>query len=54
MSKLELESYVMPGTLLHTKVIKVVTNGILVKFLKIFVGFIHADHLQRSLETYKN
>ena len=44
----------MPGTLLNTKVIKVLTNGILVKFLKIFLGFIHADHLSRELSSYKN
>ena len=28
------------------------SNGVLVKFLKIFVGFIHADHLEKDLKTY--
>lgn len=49
LNKFELEHYVVPGTLLNTKIIKILTNGVLVKFLKIFVGFIHADHLDKSL-----
>lgn len=52
MNKLELEQYVLPGTLLNTKIIKVVDNGVLVKFLKIFVGYIHADHLSKALTSY--
>lgn len=31
---------------------KILSNGIMVKFLKIFVGFIHADHLAKPLSTY--
>ena len=54
MSKLELEHYVVPGTLLNSKVIKKLSNGLMVKFLKIFVGFIHADHLVRPLDSYAN
>lgn len=49
MSKLEIEHYAVPGTLVNTKVIKKLSNGLMVKFLKIFIGFIHADHLERSL-----
>ena len=49
MSKLELEQYVSPGTLVNTKVIKVLKNGVMVKFLKIFIGFIHIDHLENNL-----
>lgn len=45
MSKMELEQYVSPGTLLNSKVIKVLKNGVMVKYLKIFIGFIHVDHL---------
>lgn len=26
----------------------------MVKFLKIFIGFIHADHLNRPLESYSH
>jgi hypothetical protein len=54
LSKYELEHYVTPGTLLNTKITKVLSNGILVKFLKIFIGFIHADHLSRPLQSYAN
>ena len=52
MTHLPLEHYVVPGTLLHIKVLKVLSNGVLVKFLKVFVGFIHADHLSRALNSY--
>jgi hypothetical protein len=52
LSKMELDQYVAPGTLLNTKIIKILTNGVMVKFLKIFVGFIHFDHLNKHLESY--
>jgi ribosomal protein S1 len=54
MSKLEIEHYAVPGTLVNTKVIKKLSNGLMVKFLKIFIGFIHADHLVRPLDSYTN
>jgi len=54
MSKYELEHYVVPGTLVNTKVIKVLPNGVIVKFLKIFTGFIHADHLIKESTAYSN
>lgn len=37
---------------MNTKVVKILRNGIMVKFLKIFVGFIHADHLENNLDYY--
>ena len=49
MGRLALQHYVTPGTLIHTKIVKVLPNGVMVKFLKIFIGFIHADHLSRAL-----
>lgn len=52
MSKFQLEHYVAPGTLLNTKIVKVLPNGLLVKFLKIFLGFIHADHLDKNIKAY--
>lgn len=52
MSKIQLDQYVCPGTLVNTKVVKILKNGIMVKFLKIFVGFIHADHLENNLDYY--
>lgn len=52
MSKLELEQYLCPGTLINTKIVKVLQNGVLVKFLKVFTGFIHADHLNNRLSAY--
>jgi hypothetical protein len=52
LSKLELDQYVCPGTLVNTKIIKMLKNGVMIKFLKVFVGFIHFDHLNRSLESY--
>ncbi len=41
LSKMELDQYVAPGTLINTKIVKILRNGVMVKFLKIFVGFIH-------------
>jgi hypothetical protein len=38
-----------PGTLVNTKILKILANGVMVKFLKIFVGFIHCDHLAKPL-----
>jgi ribosomal protein S1 len=52
MSKINLEQYVSPGTLINTKIIKIMKNGVMVKFLKIFVGFIHVDHLENNLDYY--
>lgn len=52
LSKMELDQYVSPGTLVNTKIIKILTNGVMVKFLKVFVGFIHFDHLNKKLESY--
>ena len=49
MSKLDLDQFVYPGTLVNTKIVKVLKNGLIVKFLKIFIGFIHADHLFKGL-----
>jgi hypothetical protein len=49
---MELEQYVSPGTLLPTKVVKVLANGLMVKFLKIFFGFIHVDHLENNISFY--
>jgi len=45
---------VTPGTLVNTKIVKVVKNGIIVKFLKIFLGYIHMDHLEKPLNSYHN
>lgn len=52
LSKMDLDQYVAPGTLLNTKVIKVLPNGIMVKFLKIFIAYIHIDHLNRGIDSY--
>ena len=52
MNKLELDQYVVPGTLVNTKILKILKNGVMVKFLKIFIGFIHFDHLQNNLDFY--
>ena len=49
LSKLELDQYVTPGTLMNTKIIKILDNGVMVKFLKVFIGFIHFDHLNKHL-----
>lgn len=51
-SKLELENYVKPGAKVNTMVLKVLKNGLIVKFLKIFFGYIFVDHLERKLEEY--
>ena len=49
LAKIELDQYVSPGTLVNTKILKILSNGVMVKFLKIFVGFIHFDHLTKPL-----
>ncbi len=45
LTKMDLENSICPGTFVQCKVLKVMTNGVLVKFLKIFIGYIHIDHL---------
>lgn len=52
LSKIDLDQYVSPGTIAQTKVIKIFENGLMIKFLKIFVGYIHIDHLNRDLSSY--
>lgn len=42
-----------PGHRVNVKVLKVLRNGLLVKFLKVFYGYIFIDELVRSLEEYK-
>lgn len=34
---------------MNTKIIKILDNGVMVKFLKVFIGFIHFDHLNKHL-----
>lgn len=52
LSKIELENYIKPGSLVNTMILKVLKNGVLVKFLKIFYGYIFVDHLSKKLEEY--
>lgn len=47
-----MDQYVAPGTIVHTKIIKVLPNGVMVKFLKIFIAYIHVDHLNRDISSY--
>ncbi len=49
LGKLDLEEYITPGTRVNTKVLKVLSNGLLVKFLKVFYGYVFIDHLTKPL-----
>lgn len=35
-------------------VLKVLKNGLIVKFLKVFYGYIFIDHLDKNIEEYSN
>lgn len=50
---LDLSNAVKPGNLANCVVQKVLENGVLVKFQKIFQGFIFEDHLTQPLENYQ-
>lgn len=50
---IDLQHVVKPGNLVSCLVIKVLDNGVLVKFLKIFYGYIFQDHLENTLNKYK-
>lgn len=43
---LDLSNAVKPGNLVNATVAKVLTNGIIVKFSKIFFGYIFLDYLE--------
>jgi hypothetical protein len=47
LAKFDLEPYIQPGHRVNVRVIKVLRNGLLVKFLKIFYGYVFVDHLNR-------
>ena len=51
-AKLELENYLRPGSKVNSMVIKVLKNGVIVKFLKIFYGYIFIDHLDKHIDEY--
>lgn len=53
MCKYDLEPYIMPGHRVNTMVLKKLKNGLLVKFLKIFYGYIFIDHLIKHIDDYK-
>lgn len=53
MQKYDLEAYLQPGTRVNTMILKKLRNGLLVKFLKIFYGYIFIDHLSKPIEDYK-
>ena len=53
LAKLDIEQFISPGHRVNVKVIKVLRNGLLVKFLKVFYGYIFMDELVRELEEYK-
>lgn len=43
----------MPGHRVNTMVLKKLKNGLIVKFLKIFYGYVFIDHLTRHIDDYK-
>ena len=47
------KNLLFPGTLVEARVKKVLQNGLLVRFLSQFYGFIFVDHLENELESYK-
>lgn len=49
----DFQHIVKPGSLFDVKIIKKLENGVLVRFLKYFYGFIFDEHLHLPLETLK-
>ena len=50
---LDLHHLVKPGNKVKCTVCKVLENGILVRFLRIFYGFLFQDHLTKDASLYK-
>jgi hypothetical protein len=42
----ELHHLVKPGNLVDCSVLKILNNGLVVRFLRFFFGFIFQDHLE--------
>ena len=49
----DLHHLAKPGNLVTCVVLKCLSNGIIVRFLKQFIGFIFEDHLERDPSSYK-
>lgn len=49
----DLHHLAKPGNLVHCGVMKVLKNGLIVRFLKQFIGFIFEDHLEKEPSMYK-
>ena len=50
---LDLSHIAKPGNLQRVEVVNVLENGLLVKFLGFFYGFIFEDHLNKALKNFK-
>jgi len=46
------KNLIFPSSLVQVRVKKVLENGLLVRFLSAFYGFIFIDHLKRELKSY--
>lgn len=49
----DFQHIVKPGSLFDVKIVKKLENGVLVRFLKYFYGFIFDEHLHLPLEAFK-
>lgn len=49
----DLHHLAKPGNLVNCVVLKVLKNGLIVRFLKQFIGFIFEDHLEKDVSSYK-
>lgn len=50
---LDLSNLVKPGNLVSCVVTKILENGLVVKFNRVFFGYIFDDYLEEPLESYK-
>ncbi|EAR99985.1 S1 RNA-binding domain protein (macronuclear) [Tetrahymena thermophila SB210] len=49
----DLHHLAKPGNLVNAVILKVLNNGLIVRFLKQFIGFIFEDHLDKEISAYK-
>jgi len=52
-SNTDARNILIPGTMIKVKVKKILINGLFVKFLTGFFGFIFTDHLSQELDKYE-
>ena len=49
----DLHHLAKPGNLVNCIVLKALSNGLIVRFLKNFIGFVFEDHLEKDVSAYR-